>query len=141
MGIGRFFKSIFNAEVLGEEIVAAQEKAYRRVKELSPGAEPHAVLAQVWLSRMAVRAKKPMDETMQAVAFSETMLFACVPPPNNARALGLHFINKERPDIFQVYPKFGSEFAALMEPVIKAVENGTLDALYQRYNPQMAREQ
>lgn len=141
MGIGRFFKSLVNPEVMGEEVVAMLEKMYRHAVGQYPGADPHMFLAQAWVARMAAHGKNPWNETRQVVAFSETMQFACVPPPNNARALGLYFLYKERPDILQAYPKFGMEFESLMTPVFKAMENGSIDELYQRYNPQMANEQ
>jgi hypothetical protein len=140
MGIGRFLKSLVNSEIMGEEIIANQEKTYVKA-EMYPDAEPHVLLAQVWLTRIAAHGKNPIDEEMQIIAFSETMQFACVPPPNNARALGLYFIYKERPDILQDYPKFGIEYESLMSPVFKAIESGNLDALYQLYNPKLASEQ
>jgi len=140
MGIGRFFKSLVNPEVMGEEIITLQEKGYREAEKMYPGADPHMLLAQVWLSRMAAHGKNPMDEMLQTVAFSETMQFACVPPPKNVRALALYFIHKERSDIIQNYPKFAQEFEALMTPVFKAMENGNIDDLYRRYNPKMANE-
>lgn len=141
MGIGRFFKSLVNREVMGEELVAVHEKVYRQAERMHPDAEPHMLLAEVWLTHMAAYGKNPLDQMMQTLSFSETMQFACVPPPNNVRALGLYFIYKERPDILQAYPKFGVEFGSLMKPVFKAMENGSIDELYQRYNPRMASEQ
>lgn len=140
MGIGRFFKSLVNPEAMGEEIIALQEKAYREAQKMYPGADPHLLLAQVWLSRMAARGKSPNDEQLQTVAFSETMQFACVPPPKNVRALGHYFVYKERPDIIKSYPKFGDEFTQLMAPVFAAREKGQIDSLYSRFNPQMAAE-
>jgi hypothetical protein len=137
MGIGRFFRSLVNPEVMGEEIVATQEKAYRKAETLYPGADPHILLAQVWLSRMAAHGKNPMDELMQTAAYSETLQFACIPPPKNVRALGLYFIYKEQPSILESNQKFGLEFKQLMQPVLTAIENGTIEDLYQRYNPQM----
>lgn len=137
MGIGRFLKSLVSSEAMGEEIIARQEKIYWKTKKMYPDADPHLILAQVWLSRMVAHGKNPMDETMQILSFSETMQFACVPQPKNARALGLYFIYKERPDIIQVCPKFGIEFESLMTPFFTAMKNGTIDKLYQHYNPKM----
>ncbi len=71
------------------------------------------------------------------MALPETMQFACVAPPNNIRALGLYFVFKECPHIAQSYPKFGLEYARLMAPVIAATANGSIEALYRRFNPQM----
>lgn len=140
MGIGRFLKSLVNPEAMGEEIIALQEKAYGEAQKMYSGADPHLLLAQVWLSRMAARGKNPNDQQLQTVAFSETMLFACVPPPENVRALGHYFIHKERPDIIESYPRLGEEFAQIMAPVFVAKDKGQLDLLYSRFNPQMAAE-
>ncbi len=138
MGIGRFFKSLVNPEVMGEEIIALQEKAYGEAQKMYPGADPHLLLAQVWLSRMAAQGVNPNDQKYHTVAFSETMQFACVPPPRNVRALDHYFIYKERPDIIEKYPQFGTEFAQIMAPIFVAMENGQMDSLYSRLNPQMA---
>lgn len=138
MGLRSFLKSLVNAEAMGDEIISVQERVYREAQRRYPGADPHMLLAQVWLSRMAAHGKTPMDETLQTVAFSETMQFSCVAPPNNVRALALYFIYKERPDIIQNYPKFAQEFERLMAPVMAAIESGSIDTLYQRFNPQMA---
>lgn len=140
MSIGSFFKSLVNPEAMGDEIIALQERAYREAERMYPGAEPHLLLAQVWLSRMAAHGKNAMDQTFQTVAFSETMQFACVPPPKNVRALSLYFIYKERPDIIQNFPKFGREFESLMSPVFQAMEKGGIEKLYRRYNPTMANQ-
>jgi hypothetical protein len=138
MGLGSFLKSLVSPETMGDEIISLQERAYREAQRMYPGADPHMLLAQVWLSRMAAHGKDPMDETLQTVAFSETMQFSCVAPPNNVRALALYFIYKERPDVIQNHPKFGQEFDRLMAPVMAAIQGGGMDTLYQRYNPQMA---
>ena len=134
MGLGTFLKSVVNAEAMGDEIIALQERGYPQAARVYPGADPHVLLAQLWLARMAAHGQDPTDKLVQATAFSETMQFACVAPPNNMRALGLYFIYKERPDIIQNYPKFSLEFARLMAPVM----NGSIESLYQRFNPHMA---
>ncbi|HLE37513.1 MAG TPA: hypothetical protein VI699_10225, partial [Candidatus Acidoferrales bacterium] len=87
---------------------------------------------------MAARGGNPNDKQIQNVAFSETMQFACVPPPRNVRALGHYFIYKERPEIIERHPRFGAEFAEIMAPVFAAMEKGQMDALYRQYNPQLA---
>jgi hypothetical protein len=123
---------------MGEEIIALQERAYGEAQKMYPGADPHVLLAQVWLFRMAARGNNPNDQTLQTVAFSETMRFACVRPPKNVRALGHYFIYKERPEIIERHPRFGAEFAEIMAPVFAAMEKGEGDALYKRFNAQMA---
>lgn len=137
MSITSFFKSLINPEAMGEEIITLQERAYRQATDMYPGADPHILLSQVWLSRMASRGANPTDPQMQSTAFSETMQFACVPPPKNVRALGIYFIYKERPDIVQNFSKFANEFDAIMAPVFSAMENGNIDSLYRKFNPQL----
>ncbi len=144
MSLGSFLKSLVNAEAMGDEIIAVQERGYLQAQRMYCGADPHMLLAQLWLARRAAWGEIPTDKMHQVVgmhqiiAFTETMQFACIAPPNNMRALGLYFIYKERPDIIQNYPKFGSEFARLMAPIMAATESGGMEALYQRFNPQMA---
>ena len=138
MGIGRFIKTLINPEAMGEEIIALQERAYLEAQKLYPGAEPHTLLAQVWLSRMAARGKNVGEQQFQAAAFSETIQFACVPPPKNARALGLYFIYQEQPQVLNSHPKFTRQFEELVGPVIAATKNGQMDALYRQLNPRLA---
>lgn len=138
MGIGRFFKSLVNLEVLGEEIIASVWYSYEKAEKMYPGAEPHTCLAHAWLARMTVRGRNPWNDQNRVKAFSETLLFACIPPPKNARALGLYFIYQERPNILQAYPKFTIEYDSLIEPLI---EKESIDELYKYYNPKMASAQ
>lgn len=138
MGIGTFLKSLVDPAFSGEEIIAMQEEAYRKAQEVNPNAEPHMLLALVWMRRMAEQGKNCMDEMIHKLAFSETKPFACISPPDNVRALGLYFIVRERPDIIRKHPKFEMEFTSLMSPVNKAIENGSFAGLYKRYNPNMA---
>jgi len=138
MSLGRFLKSLANPEAMGDQIISLQESAYRQAQRTYPGADPHTLLAHVWLSRMAAHGKNPIDETARTIAFSETWQFACVASPDSVRALGLYFIYKERPDIIQNYPRFGHEFERLMAPVMAATERGGIESLYRQFNPQMA---
>jgi hypothetical protein len=138
MGIGRFFQSMFDSRVCGQEIIATQQKMYEQSRRENPGDEPHAHLARVWLSRARLHSKNPNDPTVQMVSFTETMQFACIPYPGCVRALGLYIVYKERPDIIQQYPEFAEEFAALIEPVQATMLDGTMMTLYARQNPRMA---
>ena len=138
MGFGTFLKSLVNAEAMGDQIISVQMNKYREAQGMSPNAEPHMHLVQVWLSRMAVHGMNPMDGTVQAAAFAETAQFSCLAFPSNVRALGLYFIYKERPDIIRNYPRFKEEFERIMAPVVAATENGEMDLLYSQFNPKMA---
>jgi len=139
MSIGSFFKSLVSPEAMGDEIIALQERMYRDLAEKHPSDEPHQLLARVWLSRMAAHGNDVRQEAFQQRAYSDTIQCACLPPPKNARALGLWFIYKERPDILELFPKFGLEYETLMLPIFTAMENGTFMELYRRFNPQMAK--
>ena len=142
MGIFNFFKSLVDSETLGDEIIRSQEKAYNNVQKLYPDADQHDLLALVWLSRIApskylnaISGKNTnIDEELQTVAFSETMLFACIQPPGNVRVLGLYFIYKECPFIIEKYPKFSREFIELMSPVFAAMKDGSIEGLYKKFN-------
>lgn len=138
MGLGRFLKALVNPEAMEDELIALTERGYREAQRLYPGADPHVFLAQVWIGRMVAEGKDPKDEMLQTMAYSETMQFACIAPPNNVRALALYFIYKQRPYTIQNYPKFSLEFQRLMAPVMTAGASGNIEALYQRFNPQMA---
>jgi hypothetical protein len=138
MGIGDFFKNLFDTELIGQEIVNAQVKAYERHKQRFPQAEPHELLACTWLSRQKASLRNVNEPNIQILAYTETYLCACVPPSQCARALGLYTVYKERPDIIENYPAFSEEYSRLMKPVFEAQQNGTLSDLYSKYNPQMA---
>ena len=140
MGLGRFFQSIFDARVCGQEIVATQEKVYEKVRRQYPGHEPHFYLAQVYLSRAVFHGKNSQDPAVQMISLTETYQFACVPYPSCVRALGLYILYKERPDVITQYPEFSEEFEGLVGPVRAAMLDGTICQLYARQNPRMAAE-
>jgi len=138
MGIGRFFKSIVDPRTMGEEIIAAQAKSYKVAEKTYPNGEPHLFLMQVWLGRMTLRRQvNPYSHEAQMLAYNETYSFVCLQPPDNHRALGLHFVREERPDIFHAFLEFQVELDRLMYPIIAAQEKGTLENLYRKFNPRM----
>lgn len=137
MGLITFFKRMFDPEALGEQCISLQESVYRRAEKMLPNADPHDLLAAVWETR---RARLHMDlsqEERELAAYSVTMQFACVPPPDNARALGLYFLTQERYDIYEQVPKFGAEYKRLMGPVLYG-SDAECSALYFKLNPKMA---
>lgn len=138
MGLRDFLKGLIVPEAVGDQTIALQERAYREAQQLYPDAEPHEWLAQAWLSRMAANGKDVSTELFQRAAFTETMQFACVPPPDNARALGLFFVYKEQPALVARYAKFRNEFDRLMGPVHAASQEGRLENLYAEFNPSLA---
>ena len=136
MGMLSFFKSIVSAEAMGDEIIKIQLHNYNRVIKALPDMEPHEWLSQTWLMRMRARGKKIDTEDMQLLSMTETAQYACLPYPQNIRALGLFFIYKEHPEIIKEFPKFGAEYTKIMDPVI----NGHIDfdVEYAKYNPKLA---
>ena len=105
MSIGSFFKSLVSSEAMGDEIIALQERMYRDFATKHPTDEPHQLLVYVWLGRMAAHRNDIRQEAFQQRAYSDTIQCACLPPPKNARALGLWFIYKERPDSPSALPQ------------------------------------
>ena len=112
------------------------EDSYKSYQVTFPGKDPHYYLARVWLSFKAMYGANPRDETLQMAAFSSTYLLACIPPPRCARALAIHLLSQERPDVIEKYKELETEFGELFLPVLEAKEKGTVDELYRRYNPE-----
>jgi hypothetical protein len=137
MGIGRFFKSLVDSEVMGEEIILNIQKVYQKTKDMSPHEDPHELLAKTWLVRAMARGINIKDERIALAAMTETYLFSCLRPGANVRALALHLLFQERQDILNQYPKFEQEYTRLMLPIYEAVEIGTINDLYEKYNPNM----
>ena len=107
MGIGRLLKSIVNDEVMGEEIVNHNVKAYFAAKRMSPNGTTLEWLSAAYYGRM--RSRKVVVTDFDAnYACSQ---FDKLPEPNNARALGLTMLMQERMDIFSKYQKFDDELA------------------------------
>jgi len=138
MSVFRAIASMFSDRILAEETIRKQEEVYEGQKRLYPELEPHDHLAQVWLSRMAAAGHDPHDSTMQMLAYTETMQFACVPPPKCARALALFILYKENERVIEGSVEYQEEFEKLMSPVMKADEKGRMLELYAKYNPKRA---
>jgi hypothetical protein len=141
MGLGSFFKGIVDPRAAGHSIIKSFEDGYRKAQQLYPGADEHILLTQACLARMVTHFKNPHSEETKQEAINLTVLYACVPPPNNVRALAIHFIRLERPDIIRDYQEFTEEYEALMRPVETASERNEVELLYRRYNPTLAQSQ
>ena len=123
MGLGSFIKTLVNPKVMAEEIIRLQEAAYREGAKLYPGADPHVLLSQAWLSRMAARGlADPYSDSSVQLAFFQTWQFSILPWPENTRALGLFFLGEERPDITTRFPEYGEEFDAILTPGARATQ-------------------
>jgi hypothetical protein len=85
---------------------------------------------------MAKYAPDASARTDDLTALSLTMVFACIPPPLGARALGLRLLRATRPDIERDFPQFTDEFARLVTPIL-ADTTGEAESLYRIHNRQM----
>lgn len=132
MGIGSFLKTLVNPKAMAEEIIRLQEAAYREGAKLYPGADPHVLLAHAWLSRMAARGViDPNSPAAQQQAFHQTWQFSIISWPACTRALGLYFLNDERPEIIKAFAEYGHEFDSILMPGYQAMQNGTFFSLYE----------
>lgn len=138
MGIIRFFRSLANPKVLGEEIIDSIEKSFFKYNEKMKGEDIHWILAHVWLRRRRFYGEKFNNELSEATAMNETFLFACIPPPMCAKALGIYMIRKEAPQVIEKHPEFLEEFNRIMAPVLEAADDGSIDSLYKKYNPNLS---
>ena len=111
MPIGRFFKSLVDDEVMGEEIVSANVKSYEAAKRLEPNRQPVDWLAAAYLGRMRARRR----EMLPAAAYIFCGFIMHVPEPYNARVLGLMILQEERPDIWSNFSKFPLELSSYFD--------------------------
>lgn len=142
MGLLKNIQGIFNTKVMGEEIVETIVRMYRDLKQSNSHFEEHQLLASVWLSRRKTlerfAGQKTDNETLNLLALTETHLFSVLDYPNSIRALGLHMLYKERPDIIAKYPEFEAEYSRLIEPVLRAQQAETFLEWYRQKNPKFA---
>lgn len=139
MAIGHFLKSLASPKAMAEEIIGLQDQAYRAAAQLYPNADPHVLLAQAWLSRVAARkSANPNDPRVQQQAFSQTWQCSIIPWPKNVRALGLLVLYEERPDLLQALPEYRLEFDALLTPVAQLMGTGAFFARYEQINPHVS---
>jgi len=139
MTIGRFLKSLVSPKAMAEEIIGLQEQAYRAAAQLYPDADPHVLLAQAWLSRVAARGSaNPADPHVQQQAFSQTWQCSIIPWPGNVRALGLLVLYEERPELLQALPEYRREFDALLSPGVELMSSGAFFARYEQINPHLS---
>jgi hypothetical protein len=110
--------------------------SYKR--QLDPREEPHMILSKVLINFKYKNHR--FDPQIQALAFGETMQFACLPYPENARALAYFYFWQSSEGEFMKNPSNESTFTSLMQPVVRAQANGTFQQLYARYNPRLAQQ-
>jgi|GEM_PF-2426534 len=142
MGINilRFLKGLFNSGAIAEGFVSDIECSYQKYKDAFTGYDPHFYLAQAWLAYMSARGEDIEDAAFKEAASTTTYQFACIPEPDCAKALGIFLLFRQDPDMITEHSYLEEEFNNIMEPVLKAQTTGTVQELYQKFNPKMASE-
>lgn len=129
---------MINPKAMVEEILDLQNDAYNKAAQLYPGADPHVLLSQVWLSRKAASRKiNPSDASAHQMAFFETWQFSVIPWPGNVMALSLYFVSEELPSIAIALPKLKDTFNNLLDPGVSAMASGDYFKMYEEMNPNM----
>ena len=142
----RFIKNITkvaftSSEKLAEEFINSYIADYIKAQKEFPSAEPHELLAMICLATPTSQGISPLDPKLQEAAFSSTFLFACLPPPINARALGIYRTGNENPTLYKSLKNLPSEYVELMKPVHDEWEKDKLLKLYGRYNPTLLQKE
>lgn len=114
MAIGRFFKSLVNSEVMGEEIIKSIINLYEQTARYNPGDSSHDLLLKTYLARLKARRINIEDEKIFLNAVADVFIPAQLPEGKNIKALALYCLFKERPDIIDSYPKFAAEYERLI---------------------------
>jgi len=138
LAIGRFFKSLVNAEVMGEEIVRSIIHLYEQTARYNPGDSTQDLLLKTYLARLKARRINIDDERVVLNAMADIHLPAQLPEGKNIKALALYCLFKERPDIIETYPKFAAEYERLMAPILEpsSVDDDDIDPLKSSYEPE-----
>ena len=138
MAIGRFFKSLVNAEVMGEEIVRSIIHLYEQTARYNPGDSTQDLLLKTYLARLKARRINIDDERVVLNAMADIHLPAQLPEGRNIKALALYCLFKERPDIIETYPKFAAEYERLMAPILEpsSVDDDDIDPLKSSCEPE-----
>ena len=132
-------KGFVDPKAAGEGIIGSMERVFRQGQQKYPDLDPHWHLGMAWLSRMGTHGMKQNQDTATQ-SLTKTYHFACLPCPENIRALGISIILFERPDIMEKCPEFEIEFDQILEPVAKAENEGTLKQLYAKFNARIVYE-
>ena len=137
MALRRFLRDRIDPWARAWRTVQRCQKMYEQSKGRHPNMEPHQLLGCLWHATRRIR-RRTRHPDLHKPAFAATYLYACVPPPDGARALGLWVLSNTRPEIAEKYPCFSEEYSRLMNPVFEAQQKGQLDVLYRRHNPRLA---
>jgi len=137
MGIRSAIQALFSSKKAGEHIVKSAEAAYHNHRRKYPDKDPHYHLALAYLAYYQVIGANAYDPMLQMTAFQDTYEFACIPHPQCGRALGIDTLRRSYIELFMQDQELQYEFMRLMRPVHIAKEEGTLEELYRKNNPNM----
>jgi len=135
----RFLNGLFSPRARAWRTVERYQRAYEQHERRHPNLEPHQLLGHLWHAARKTR-RRAKTAALQKPAFVATYLYACLPPPDGARALALWILCETKPAVAKEYPCFMEEYQDLMTPVFEARQKGRLHASYAKYNPQLAAE-
>lgn len=113
------------------------EAVYEQQRQHHPDMEPHELLGHLWQNTRRTRCRAK-DPALRKPAFAATYLYACVAPPDGARALALWILLGTKGVFAARYPSFSKAYHHAMDPVFKAQRNGELHALYAKHNPRLS---
>ena len=135
----RFVQLLFNPEARAWHFVERCQITCEQHAQRNPEIEPHQLLGHLWSKTRRIR-WHGKDPALRKPAFVATYFYACLPPSDGARALGLAIALSAYPKTADKYPALGQEYDRLMEPVFEAQRNGGLHTLYAKHNPRLAAE-
>lgn len=109
MGIINFFRSFTNVEILYEEIINAQRKAYDNIKKdyirRNELYDNHLLLAEVWASRKRLYIKTSM-ENLYVYGILSTFYISLLDEETSIKALGACFFIEESNPRIKETPTF-----------------------------------
>lgn len=126
------------------DTVKTQKILYSKLKKSYPNLEPHEILQEVYLNFRRTIGDDITREGVQIAAESETEMFACLPEPDNIKALALYMLYKMRHmnNLYTKYPNSSEEYRMLVEDILEIRENNSqeYERRYAKYNPKLANE-
>lgn len=134
MNLIKLFWGSINTKYGCRHTLRMQTKLYDMQRMQFPDRDQHMHLAEVWLSRRATFGTNVQDEEIQTRSLVMTFLYACLPHPTCAEALGLYTVLSEYPEeVTNRYPEFMNRYKELLNP-FRGIAKPDLRKLYTKYN-------
>ena len=136
---------VFRLAGRAETTLTMTEKKYWNARRNYPGLDEHQYLAMVYKGRSKVRSKIGWEPNKEEVlfdlaAYSYTVLFSVLPPPDSIRALALHIVYQEDQNYLRNNPQLIEEYNQLTSSIHKMVQEqpDQFSDLYKKRNPNSA---